>query len=209
MSIIAGNLKMARGKMTQMRVARALGISQAVLSKVESGKREPTAAELKRFSELYKRPIEYFFREPEANIADLLRTFFEKMAKKCGISLAFLYGSFARGLPNERSDIDIALLFSNSDITDETAFDIVSNISAQLSKQFKREVNIIVIDPENWKPMLYYNSIVLGELLYAKEREKYYSVRSKALCLMEDFASLGLAWQIAAAQANLRRIKNG
>lgn len=202
-------LKEARGGLTQTFVANSLGLSQAVLSKIESGLREPTAAELKNFAELYKKPVAYFFESPEKPIEEALKNFFKKNARSFNVEMAFLYGSFARGLPNKASDIDIAVIFCPEDLSNEKTFDIVSDISLKLTHRLKRDANVIAIRTDNWKPMLYYNVIVLGKLLFAKNNAKYLSARWGAIRQMEDFVAMGLHWQIAAARANLRRLEHG
>lgn len=207
--IVAKHLKEARGKLTQTFVAKTLGLSQAVLSKIESGSREPTAMELKQFADLYKKPVTYFFEPAMISISDKLRIFFKKHARSLNIAIAFLYGSFARGIPNAKSDIDIAILFDPECLADEKAFEIISDLSVSLEKQFGRESNIIVIRPEKWKPMLYYNVIVLGEPIFIRSEDKYRSVRWEAIRQMEDFAAMGIGWQIAAARAGLRRLEHG
>lgn len=76
--IVAKKLKEARGPMTQVEVSKALKLSQAVLSKIESGIREPTAAELNRFAGLYSKPISYFFEGANTSLT------FEEPFKKYG-----------------------------------------------------------------------------------------------------------------------------
>lgn len=56
-------LSIARGKIPQKRAAEACGLSQSVLSKIESGKREPTAVELKRLADFYNKSLSFFFPE--------------------------------------------------------------------------------------------------------------------------------------------------
>lgn len=123
--------------------------------------------------------------------------------------MAFLYGSFARGMPNAKSDIDIAILFNPEHLTDNKVFEVISGLSVKLEKQFGREANIIAIRPEKWKPMLYYNIIILGEPLFVRSEDKYHSVRWEAIRQMEDFVAMGITWQIIAAKVNLRRLKHG
>lgn len=208
-SIVAKQLKEARGGLTQTFAAKTLGLSQAVLSKIESGLREPTAMELKRFAELYKKPVAYFFEAAGTTIAEGIREFFKKHAQSLSIEMALLYGSFARGIPDAGSDIDIAVLFDPEDMADEKVFETISGLSIKLAKRFKREANIITVRPEKWKPMLYYNVIVLGEPLFVRSENKYHSMRWEAIRQMEDFAAMGIAWQIVAAKASLRRLGDG
>lgn len=51
----------ARG-MTQVEVARALGIRQNQVSRMETGERMVNAVELAAFSRLYRKPLGYFVR---------------------------------------------------------------------------------------------------------------------------------------------------
>lgn len=206
--IVAKRLKEARGRMTQMEVSKTLKLSQAVLSKMESGLREPTAAELNMFAKLYNKPISYFFEDAKAPVTDILKNFFKKKCSSLNIDMVFLYGSFARGLPKESSDIDIGIVFKGQPSKIKT-FDIISEISLALSYELKKEVNIISIDSDNWKPMLYYNIIVLGVPVFVSDEDKYQALRWKAISQMEDFVTMGIAWQIAAAQASLRRLEHG
>lgn len=194
--------------MTQVEVSRVLKISQAVLSKMESGIREPTAVELSRFARLYNKPISYFFEDVKTPLIDTLKNFFKRKASSLNIDMVFLYGSFSRGLPKEGSDVDIGLVFKEQ-LSEEKVFSIISDISLTLTYELKKEVNIISVKLDNWQPMLYYNIIVLGTPLFVGDEEDYLSVRWEAIRQMEDFVSMGLAWQMAAAQANLRRLKYG
>lgn len=205
---VAKRLKEARGRMTQVEVSKALKLSQAVLSKIESGIREPTAAELNSFARLYNKPISYFFEDAKSPITDVLKVFFKKTPASFNIDLAFLYGSFARGMPNEGSDVDIGIVFKGQ-MPEEKIFGIVSEISLALSYELKREVNIVSVNPDNWQPMLYYNVIVLGTPIFISNEKEHLSLRWKAIRQMEDFAAMGLAWQVAAARASLRRLENG
>ena len=60
---LALRLRQARGPQKQREIQKALGFSQAVLSKIEQGHREPTAVELKRLADFYKKPLSFFFNE--------------------------------------------------------------------------------------------------------------------------------------------------
>lgn len=194
--------------MTQVEVSKALKLSQAVLSKMESGIREPTAAELNRFARLYNKPISYFFEEAKAPLTDILKTFFKRRVSSLNIDMVFLYGSFARGLPKEGSDVDIGIVFKGQ-LPAEKVFSIISDISLALTYELKREINIVSVSLDSWKPMLYYNVIVLGVPIFIGNEKEYLSVRWEAIRQMEDFVAMGLAWQIAAARASLRRLEHG
>ncbi len=92
--IVAKRLKEARGPMTQVEVSKALKLSQAVLSKIESGIREPTAAELGRFARLYNKPTSYFFEEEKPS--PTVEEPFKKYGKGCVVdSIQFILREMA------------------------------------------------------------------------------------------------------------------
>lgn len=64
--ILAKKLREARGYLTQTDAAKRLGWTQSLICKLESGTREPTALELWRLAQVYKRPFSYFFAEKES-----------------------------------------------------------------------------------------------------------------------------------------------
>lgn len=50
-----------RAGLTQTETVKLLGKSQSYIAKIEVGQRKIDVIELKRFSKLYKKPINYFF----------------------------------------------------------------------------------------------------------------------------------------------------
>ena len=64
-------LKQAREyvELSQEEVGRRLNIPRTAISMIESGQRRLDALELKRFSELYQRPVAYFTGEQELSAA--------------------------------------------------------------------------------------------------------------------------------------------
>ena len=137
-----------------------------------------------------------------------LKLFFDQRATEYGVDLVFLYGSWARGYPRPDSDIDLSVTFSRP-LPEDQMFEIINKLSLVLTGELGREVNIISIFPDFRKPMLYYNAIVLGKLLYARSTDKYAQFMVEAINQMEDFSIFGTNWQLEAAARNLEEVKHG
>ena len=137
-----------------------------------------------------------------------LKTFFKEKAGFFGVEMAFLYGSQARGYPREDSDVDIALIFLKESSSEEEIFMALTDISFEVSIKIGKEVNILFIDKDFKKPMLYYNAIVLGIPLYIKHFERYVSLKNQAIAQMEDFSLFGIDWQLKATKRNLEALQH-
>lgn len=134
-----------------------------------------------------------------------LKSFFSENYIKYYIDIAFLYGSWAGGYPRKDSDIDLAVLFSKDIKEEQEKFFLITDISYDLEKKIKREVNIISISWEFTHPMLYYNAIVLGVPIFVKDPDRYLDLKLESLFQMEDFQIFGTKWQYRVAQNLLRR----
>lgn len=137
-----------------------------------------------------------------------LKTFFKEKADFFGVEMAFLYGSWARGYPREDSDVDIALIFSKEPSFEEDIFKALTDTSFEVSIKIGKEANIIFIDKDFRKPMLYYNAIVLGIPLYVKHFEKYIILKNQAIVQMEDFSLFGIDWQLKTTKRNLEALQH-
>lgn len=80
----------------------------------------------------------------QEEIKNILECHFKGIADAYGIERAFLYGSWARGYPKESSDVDIAIVFSETDDEDK-GFEKITDITLSLIKKIKLEVNIIPV----------------------------------------------------------------
>ena len=144
----------------------------------------------------------------EIKIIKQLKFYFENNADRHGLEMAFLYGSWAKGVPRPDSDIDLAILFSPEPSTDDESYERLTDISLFLSTELRKEVNIIQIHEDFRKPMLYYNAIVLGSPVFIKNCDRYVRLKNEALYQMEDFGIFGTNWQYMAATKNLEALKN-
>jgi predicted nucleotidyltransferase len=136
-----------------------------------------------------------------------LSDFFNECCYTCELAMAFLYGSWAAGSPREDSDIDIAVLFKDQTLSEEEAFNRIIALESDLSIKLRREVNILLLTRDFRKPMLYYNAIVQGDLVYARDFEDYVALSIEALFQMEDYSLFGIPWQIEMAKNGLEALK--
>ena len=135
-----------------------------------------------------------------------LNVYFKQKASGYHIEMAFLYGSWAKGYPHHDSDLDLALLFSSQIRSEEYIFQLITQISYELSKDLGREVNIIPIYSDFPHPMLYYNAITLGIPLYIKDKDKFIQLKLESIYQMEDFQIFGITWQRKVAQDTIKEI---
>lgn len=137
-----------------------------------------------------------------------LQSFFKEKADIFGIDMAFLYGSWASGYPRGDSDLDIALFFLPEPSSEEETFSLITDISLEVFLKMGIETNIISVDKDFKKPMLYYNAIVSSIPLYIKDFGRYAALKNQAIVQMEDFSLFGIEWQMAVAKRNLEALSH-
>lgn len=148
-------------------------------------------------------------QEDKENLILKLKDFFREKAKDYNLVMAFLYGSWAGGYPREDSDVDLAVLFSKELLSDDEIFNIIMDISYNLSSKINKEVNILPIYRDFRKPMLYYNAIILSNPIYIKDFQEYVKLKNEAIFQMEDFSIFGIKWQIEMTRRNLEALQYG
>lgn len=77
---------------------------------------------------------------------------------------AYLFGSACKGTMKKTSDIDIALLFSE---THENTIDLLQ-LMVDLSRISGRNVDIIIMNTAS--PLLYHEILATGKLIYERDR---------------------------------------
>jgi predicted nucleotidyltransferase len=143
----------------------------------------------------------------QRELQDMLENCFKEIADTFRIEMAFLYGSWARGCQKKSSDVDIAIVFYETDEEDKV-FKKITDITLSLMRRIKLEVNIIPIFLDFRKPMLYYNAIVLGIPVFIREQDKYAALLNEAIFQMEDFSIFGTEWQLEIAEKNIKELKH-
>lgn len=141
----------------------------------------------------------------QKEITDILECRFKEIADVYRIEAAFLYGSWARGLPKETSDVDIAIVFSETGDEDKV-FEKITDITLSLMREIRLEVNIVPVFLDFRKPMLYYNAIVLGTPVFIRNQDRYATLLNEAIFQMEDFSIFGTGWQLEVADRNIKEI---
>lgn len=106
----------------------------------------------------------------------------KKMAKNFGIKYLYLFGSQARGKTHLRSDFDFAVKFDKKKIED--AFDAKLKLIGKLSGILKRD-DVDVVDMENSGPLLNFNIIKYGKLIYCHNKKE--QIMDKVKIMQEYF----------------------
>jgi len=140
-------------------------------------------------------------------IKSTLQNFFQQKAERFKVQIGFLFGSWAKGLPRDDSDIDIAIVFDDEP-SEEELFERLTTISLSLSEKIGLEVNVIPIYSDFRKPVLYYNAIVLGIPVYIKDFTKYVTLINEAIYQAEDFEIFGSGWYQTLSRKNLEAIQH-
>lgn len=98
----------------------------------------------------------------------------KRLKEERKISLAFLYGSFAKGKVHKRSDIDLAIYINSMD-EKETA-----NIVERLSSLTDRNLEILRLDDEDESPFIIQEALK-GMPLVEPDDDILYEVYDRAL----------------------------
>lgn len=137
-------------------------------------------------------------------IKEKLKDYFTLKADELGVEAAFLFGSFAHGFEKKESDVDIAVVLNERvGKNRETAFEVITELSFRISVLIGKEAQVILVDKDFSKPMLFYNAIVHGIPVYISNKDKHISLVLRALEEMEAFSLFGTKWQIELAEKRL------
>lgn len=142
-------------------------------------------------------------------LIEILRRYFEQEALHYKIEAAFLYGSRAKGFSRPDSDVDLAVLFEDEEVSEEKIFSRLNAMAMGLMQILSCEVNLIPVYKDFRRPLLYYNVIVNGVPVFMKDLRHHARLVNEAIYQMEDFEIFGRSWQITLARRNLQEIGNG
>ncbi len=107
---------------------------------------------------------------PVGLIEDYL-TQLKSVFEKCGVVLAYLYGSQVTGKAGPLSDVDVAVLFARG-VEKGERFDRILKLMSDLAGVFKRD-DINVLDLDEGAPLLNNNIRLHGRVIYcADERAR-------------------------------------
>ena len=103
-----------------------------------------------------------------------LKAVLQELKKEGKILVALLYGSYARGTPHKRSDIDLAVFIHARDEKEET--DIIDKILMST----ERQISILRLDDEDESPFVVQESLK-GIHLVEPDNDALYEVAHRVL----------------------------
>ena len=99
------------------------------------------------------------------------------------VLVAYLFGSYARGLETPRSDVDIAVLLSE---VPERPLEYYLHLEHELAKVLEMDVDLVFLNDA--PPLLKYQVIKYGKLLFSRDERVRVMFEAKSLCEYLDFS---------------------
>ena len=112
------------------------------------------------------------------DVKHILKQYF---TTQTSVQLAILYGSFAKGLENERSDVDIAVAGLS-----EYSSSVLANLNLSISKLLNRETDIV--DLNRISGTILTQILTSGIILKKEDTSLYAELTKKMLYFEEDMA---------------------
>lgn len=103
-----------------------------------------------------------------------------KIAKKHGLELALLFGSFASGENRKDSDLDIAVLGKK-----EISFKKSIDLTNEFTKVFHKNIDLAVLNHAN--PLLLHQ-VEQNSILLSGKEEKFFEFKLRAFRRYHDYA---------------------
>jgi uncharacterized protein len=109
----------------------------------------------------------------------------DKIFKENQVALAYLFGSAANNKMTPLSDIDVAVLFSDK-VKEEEYFDKALRLAGEIRNVFEIDRADVVNLKTNTSPLLKYNAVFTGKLIFGKDRKKQFELESGIMKEHED-----------------------
>jgi len=109
----------------------------------------------------------------------------EKIFKKEGVVLAYLFGSAAREKMGPLSDIDIAVLFTEK-VKKDAYFEKELHLGVEIEKLLRLERVDVVNLGSAESPLLKYNAVFGGKLIFCQDSKKKFETEIKIMKEYED-----------------------
>ena len=99
------------------------------------------------------------------------------------VLVAYLFGSYARGLETPRSDVDVAVLLSE---VPERPLEYYMHLERELAKVLEMDVDLVFLNDA--PPLLKYQVIKYGRLLFSRDERVRVMFEAKSLREYLDFS---------------------
>jgi len=97
------------------------------------------------------------------------------LKKESRILAAYIFGSYAKGIPNKESDFDIAVVVENKKLlTEDTVYELLKDIP------FPKDPDISVVDKTS-SPIFLFQIIKSGTRIYIKDKNQANSFEAYVL----------------------------
>ncbi|MHC1629222.1 MAG: type VII toxin-antitoxin system MntA family adenylyltransferase antitoxin [Candidatus Nezhaarchaeales archaeon] len=119
----------------------------------------------------------------EKVLEDKLRKLVDLFRSEKEVLVAYLFGSYARGLETLQSDVDIAILLSE---VPEKALEYYLHLERRLAEVLENDVDLVFLNDA--PPLLRYQVIKYGRLLFSRDERVRVMFEAKSLCEYLDFS---------------------
>lgn len=141
---------------SQRTLASSMHVGQYVIGRVEAGHNSPTLKTMERMAKALHMKVQLVPEKEKVFhmlTKEKIRELITPVCKKYGVKKAYLFGSYARGEANEKSDVDIRI--ERGKIRGLFA---LSGFRLDLVEALQKEVDLISAPPsdgEFWKNLLH------------------------------------------------------
>lgn len=114
----------------------------------------------------------------------------DRLIETYGIRLIYIFGSYAKGNNNEKSDIDIAVLLNN-DYNPMDKLELIGELASVLRRE---DIDLVILNSAN--PVLRHQVIKYGKLIYMESEDVKVDFEVKVLkeyMDMEPFRKVQMA----------------